>query len=492
MTKRLLALLMATFIACSIVLVGGLMPARAGTVPPSIISSDTTWTVANSPYELSGPVLVPSDVTLTIEPGVLVNLKTYYLQINGTLRAIGTNTNPVTLNSSTVNAGKILFTSSTNWNEQTGAGSIIKNAVINQTVISIIDCSVKISDNTINAAADMMNSNSAINTQGGSSIIANNHFISSGLDISDSSIITNNVITGGIGLYQGSPQVTKNTISGGSSYFWIGRSFDRDYNTVVISCSAIVSENHIMGSIILNGYRPVSALITGNTISGMIHDGEGLVNNLTISNNKCGPISLDATDSLTITHNLITNAETGLTIGNATVKDNTIVDCKTAIQLNKAAAPTLSGNNLLNSSQYNLKLSGELNVDASNNYWGTADQGAIASSIYDRKNDFNLGTVTFTPFLTAANPNAPPLDYSPVPEPLPTKTPQPSTPQVTPQTTSQPTPQPTEKPLQQSPPADANPPATDTIIVPLLVGIIVVLLALLLLTNRKRIAATKV
>jgi len=43
------------------------------------------------------------------------------------------------------------------------------------------------------------------------------------------------------------------------------------------------------------------------------------------------------------------------------------------------------------------------NVTATNNWWGTTDAGAIAQTIHDNKNDYNVGTVNFTPFLTEPN-----------------------------------------------------------------------------------------
>ena len=39
------------------------------------IFSNTTWTKANSPYIMTGPVVVFPNVTLTIEPGVVVKIK---------------------------------------------------------------------------------------------------------------------------------------------------------------------------------------------------------------------------------------------------------------------------------------------------------------------------------------------------------------------------------------------------------------------------------
>jgi hypothetical protein len=434
---------------------------QLGTVQASIdvggiISSNTVWTEANSPYSLLGPTLVNSGVTLTIEAGATVNLNTYYLQVNGTLQIRGSSLNPVHINSAQTNAGQIKFTaSSPSWNEQSGSGCKIENAVFDQTVISIANCSVKIDRNTFNDGAGMMDQNVAIYTRGGASSISNNKFNACGLEISDSSTISNNVIEGGIGLYEGTPLISDNTISGGSSYFWIGRSYDRDYNTVVIDCSATLTGNSINGSIILNQFRATSALITGNTITGLIHDGEGAVD-VVISNNKCGGISLNSANSVTINNNLITNSDTGLDIGNAIVTDNTIVFCKTAIFVNAAASPTISGNNIQNSSEYNLKLSGALNVDASNNWWGTTDTQLISQSIYDSKYDFNLGTVNYFPFLTEQNPEAPETSYVPSPTPSPTPTPSLSpsplqSPTPTPSPVATPTPTPTEEPQQTIP-----------------------------------------
>lgn len=76
-----------------------LLSASAGTKHPEtvqastdvigIITSNTTWTKANSPYNLTGSILVSNGVELTILAGVTVNLNGYVIMVNDTLTAGG-------------------------------------------------------------------------------------------------------------------------------------------------------------------------------------------------------------------------------------------------------------------------------------------------------------------------------------------------------------------------------------------------------------------
>lgn len=55
----------------------------------SILTS--TWTAAGSPYNINGDITIPDANTLTLEPGVIINVTdTFFIRIEGTLIATGT------------------------------------------------------------------------------------------------------------------------------------------------------------------------------------------------------------------------------------------------------------------------------------------------------------------------------------------------------------------------------------------------------------------
>ncbi len=83
-----------------IILAGGLLVLGVGhaeTPVSGVITSNATWTQADSPYMLTGNLIVNSGVTLTIDPGVTVNVDSYQLQVNGLLNARGTSSNKIVL-----------------------------------------------------------------------------------------------------------------------------------------------------------------------------------------------------------------------------------------------------------------------------------------------------------------------------------------------------------------------------------------------------------
>ncbi|HHY54570.1 MAG TPA: DUF11 domain-containing protein [Chloroflexi bacterium] len=65
------------------------------------LGASQDWCPENNPHLITGTVIVPNGVTLTLRPGVVVRANSgTWLRVDGTLTAIGTPTQPITLTSS--------------------------------------------------------------------------------------------------------------------------------------------------------------------------------------------------------------------------------------------------------------------------------------------------------------------------------------------------------------------------------------------------------
>ncbi len=384
MRKRAVLLLIAFLLSCEVLEFGA---AQTSTQVSGIISSNATWTQANSPYYLTGNVLVDKGATLTIEAGATVNLNSYYIRVNGTLTAIGNPANKITFN-----GGQIFFTTASNsWNEQTNSGCIIENAALIQTSISsnnplkIDNCII---NGEISVTASIISSNIVTSTiSSHSSLISNNNvkgdIILGSVTLgavsapAESSAVSNNIVEGSIisGSPQGTPQIFNNTVSSGGIQC---TGYGSIFNNYVHNCGTGISLNSIR---VFGGYLACFATVENNVV-------------------------VDNTNGITI---YLASLSYGSGTLVPTVQNNTITGNSVGISLdemNYGATPIIRYNNLQNNSNYNFYLSAPNNVDVSNNWWGTTNEAAINQSIYDFKNDFNLGRATFIPFLTEPNPYA--------------------------------------------------------------------------------------
>lgn len=70
-----------------------------------IINANTTWSLANSPYELTDKVQIANGSTLTIEPGVSVYSNGQAIEVFGTLKAIGNANNRIKFTNTKVSPG---------------------------------------------------------------------------------------------------------------------------------------------------------------------------------------------------------------------------------------------------------------------------------------------------------------------------------------------------------------------------------------------------
>jgi parallel beta-helix repeat protein len=170
---------------------------------------------------------------------------------------------------------------------------------------------------------------------------------------------------------------------------------------------------------------------------------------------------------------VIVNNDIGIVFGIAgtVIESNLIANNGKGILQRSSGSATVQNNNFQNNPyNYYLDEYATDNISIPNNWWGTTDQSAINVSIYDSKNDYSLGTVNYLPILTSPNPQAPTINS--LPDSI-----QPTTenPTEVPQSTATPTPTASSSQL-----TDAQ-----TIIVPILVGVIVALLIIIALMHTK-------
>lgn len=125
------------------------------------ISADTTWTSANSPYVVTGNIVVKSRVTLTIEPGVTVKTDSgESIQVDGTLIAKGTSASKITFTkNSSSNWGYILFSDSSTDATYDAGGNYTRGSILEYCVVEYAG-GASVSDNgavRINSANPLIN-----------------------------------------------------------------------------------------------------------------------------------------------------------------------------------------------------------------------------------------------------------------------------------------------------------------------------------------------
>jgi hypothetical protein len=362
------------------------------------ITSDTTWTKADSPIGLTGAVTVVAGVKLTIEAGVTVNLNGYHLQVDGTLNAKGSSADKIEIND-----GNIVFSSaSPAWDDQSSSGNIIQEAVLNRATLSNVNA-IKIDSNSITAPEDASNGVLAV---GGFSVISNNTIVStSGKGY-------------GIIVKQGLASITSNIISGFAVGIWAASEASIQKNTI-INCGVGIGLGKVIGFSFDNiQFGEVSITVKENTIAnnyiglgGPFYMGKTPITNVV------------ATGEATSEKNFVVNNTYGLVLGAfGSFRYNTISNSQTAITVydtSEIYSPHLSSNNIINYSKYSLYLLGPTGMYAQDNWWGTTDTQTVSASIYDQLDNSVLGKVDFTPILDTADSRAPTQPSIPIPD-LPT------------------------------------------------------------------------
>ncbi|MCW4015189.1 MAG: right-handed parallel beta-helix repeat-containing protein [Candidatus Bathyarchaeota archaeon] len=338
-----------------------------------VIGSDTTWTKAGSPYNLTGPVLVNQGVTLTIEAGVTVDLNGYDVLVNGTLCAVGGSANKIhILDSSDIGYRQIKFTKfSSDWDEQTGSGCILENTVIESAKL-YVNCSLKLSNNEIFVPV----------TVGGCSPIIVDNIVNS-INVNDASpTISNNDITYQVsfGGSDCSPVISDNFIKHGISG-----------GADVAGGSPVITNNIVDADVSVGG---VSAIILGNTINGTLkfrgHGGSPL-----ISNNTITPPSQIIDSGVWIVPNY-TEWYPGIILEGSnekvTICNNALSGCSSGIELRAQGSVIIEGNLMC------------LNTEAGITDYGSSVDLTIIDNTFEHTNygidDLKSGTIQRNLFIS--------------------------------------------------------------------------------------------
>ena len=261
------------------------------------------------------------------------------------------------------------------------------------------------------SASGLTITNNTITGRSGLAISSNSYSISSNIvkgDIEGSpSTVFNNTVQGSVTADGGNSIISNNTVSARISVH------GPSCNITMNAANGITStqgNSYIADNIVQNG--------TGiNVIGGATIARNFITNNA--GNNTSGISFINGT--------LVTDVEAGISVANGTaiILNNTISNTGVGIVLNAASLGTQINYNNIQSSDLSIVLGyGTLdNIDATSNWWGTTNTQAINQTIHDFKNDFNLGNVTFAPFLTSPNPQALPNQETTqppvIPEPFP-------------------------------------------------------------------------
>ena len=400
--KPILTTVIVALLVCSLFYVNATV--YGATSYSGVINSNTTWTKANSPYTLTGSVTVDNSATLTIEPGVTINIPSdCWLQVNGVLVAKGTSDQKIN-----IQGGEIHF-------EGASSGSIIENSKLDSTNLVISSSPTISSSYIVGRASDT--SSAAITITGGAPTISDNQIFGADMQrsiyiLGGSPTITSNGIIGLIiseGASAGAIVISHNTIEGGVS--------------IQSSGTPVVTNNLVTGFRYVDFNGNIDALINRvsdeNLGSGIVFAGDysnalhdAVVTDNVITGSVSG-MSVHAGGTATVERNLITNtSREAMYVGqDAIIKDNTFRNNAKGLIYSNMPSLTITGNNFENNGQYNIYTHGG-NVDAGGNWWGTTDTQTIENSIYDYTFDSALGNVSTNPILTAPNSAAQPNSMS--------------------------------------------------------------------------------
>ena len=440
---------------------------HAQTNVSGVISTNTTWTKAGSPYIITNNLLVNSGVTLTINDGVNIKVNgSFYIKIEGTLDAVGLS------NSKIIFETNLATPSKNNWSgiqiRPTGgsvinndltysSGTRIKHVVIKNANkgIYIYNTGVYIDNtefNNNNNGIEFRSSNNVLidnctfvnnnygtyteyesNDSDPTSSIQNtfiqnstfnnntigNYFFLNQRDFKNLNV-SNNVYRqnqtgiifsgGGYGCRVFSVSIRNNyLIDNTNNGLEVGQIYGEGSGGSLPAYPLIVEKNCFIRNSVLWSY--------GGGISGVAIK---FVNNIISNPNGSGlNIKGETSKSDLFNNNYIYSNVNAITIqglfgnsylpSNKTFSINTIVGNTTnSLIKTKGSGMVYNNNNFItHQNQTILQIDDANSVNAVDNYWGTTLASKVNEMIYDKSENFELGTANVATFLNAKNLTAP-------------------------------------------------------------------------------------
>ncbi len=438
------------------------MPVQAGTNVGGPIISDTTWTLANSPYIVTTSVDVQQNVTLTIEPGVTIRFNSgTKLQVNGELIARGIADNLIVFTSNQANPAPgdwygIEFTSVAvpvvvDENENYVSGNVIQYCVVEYAGFEET-CAVNASSLLIDNCTVQNNKGRGVEISGSdtlpgyvaNSVIRNNQM---GGIFSERAIVRGNTVadnwgtTYGGGIYAKNSELIENRVIGNMAEYSGGGIFAGKSivlrNVVENNTSQKSYSDRGGGGIYATGSTvSQNIVIANNSMSyggGILADGGLLTENI-VRDNYVKSIyggyggGVYVKGSETFTNTITGNRVLGSLAGGSgifvryfiqgDVLYNTVVN-------NQGPQDSTSGgiqfwntsgtgenlqvhyNTFYGNVPYDVSVQSGFDISGTHNYWGTVTNLDILAQIYDWYDDDSRGKFLYTPYLQEPSPDAP-------------------------------------------------------------------------------------
>ena len=349
------------------------------------IYTNTTWSLANSPYLMDGSVVVFPGVTLTIEPGVEVRVKEngfagnqFYLETRGTINMIGQSGALITFRADSA------VISNYAWN-----GIFVKNSqggVLNYDYVSISNALYAINYDSYVPPLIILNQ-CVFNY--------NTNAINVGLEIqADSCTFIGN----------------GNAVYGWSIFKFTNCVFDSNQQALPVYASELMVKdclftNNTVGINLSSSSSSglnVSNTIFDNNIVAFQNAGNGLIESCTFTNNGQGIIYAN---TLEIRNSVFTNNQTAMQVGfetlvyNCEINNNGVGVAIGPLNFGQPA-PIIENNRICNNTDYNIDNRTDLNMFIPTNCFCSSDSAQIEEKILDGYDDIVKGLISYAIFDT--------------------------------------------------------------------------------------------